>query len=796
MMTRPFTRPAPLAMALALAFPAAPALAQAGAPARSDAAVQQQQVFNLAAQPLGQALSAWALQTRMQLIVQPGLVAGKNAPAVAGSLTPRQALERLLAGSGLESSFDGQSAVVHAAHGSHSGGPLPAVTVRAEAEADGSSAAGYRARRASTAGFAAQDTLDTPFSVTVLSSELLTNQKVDNISGLDRLDASITSSGASPAWYGSPMIRGLGLDNWSNFRYNGMVFINQQVTGLENKERVEVLKGLSALQGGFAAPGGLINYVTKRPAAAPVNDVHLSANQYGQAKAHADLSRRTDDGRLGLRVNAALEGERSYVREVKGNRRFISAAVDWRLTPDTLVQLDLEHETHDQTLQPVLRPNVNRGLPTNIDPRRFLGQPWASFPTESTVASAKVEHWLNERWSLVGDLHWMELNRDQDALALGNIQPNGDATLTQNVFANQRRQPTTLRAMVQGKFHTGSVGHELALGVQSYRFKRHESAGASRVLGTTSLYTPVAFADPGLAVGPARLTTEAQERSLFGQDVLSLGEAWKLHLGGRYATRQQTDYSSATGVQSGTPYDKSVFTPHIALVHKPRANLSVYAGYVEGLEQGGTAPLGTANANQQLKPRVSKQIELGVKADLSADLSASAALFRIHRTAEYTNTGNTYVQDGLQRNLGLEFSLTGRVSKEWTLVASAMLLDAELQRTGDRSTEGKQPMNTPRQRFTAVAEYAPAQLPGWTFAGNWSHSGKRQTNDANTGELAPAYNTFGLGTRYATRIAGTPATFRLNIDNLFNKRYWDIAQAFSLLPGAPRTVSAGVSLQF
>jgi outer membrane receptor for ferric coprogen and ferric-rhodotorulic acid len=285
---------------------------------------------------------------------------------------------------------------------------------------------------------------------------------------------------------------------------------------------------LSALQAGFAAPGDLINYVTKRPAAEPVNDLHLSATQDGNAKLHADLSRRSEDGRFGVRLNAALEEERSHVRKIDGDRQFLALAADWRVTPDTLLQMDVEHERRDQTAQPDLFADVNGRLPSGFNPRTFLGQSWATYPTED----------------------------------------------------------------------------------------------------------------------------------------------------------------------------------------------------------------------------------------------------------------------------GLEVALTGKLGREWTVFGSAMLLDTELKDTGDPATRGKRPAGVPRHRVALTVEYSPQRLPAWTFAGNWTHTGNRPLDAANTGDFAPAYNVFGFGARYVTRFGGTTATLRVNVDNLFDKHYWAGAQYGQLTAGVPRTVSASASFRF
>jgi iron complex outermembrane recepter protein len=267
--------------------------------------------------------------------------------------------------------------------------------------------------------------------------------------------------------------------------------------------------------------------------------------------------------------------------------------------------------------------------------------------------------------------------------------------------------------------------------------------------------------------------------------VLSFGEMWDLHLGGRYALlNQKTD-----------GYEKSVFTPSAAVVFKPRPDLSVYVSYAEGLEQGGIAPTGTSNANQVLNPLVSRQWETGIKGELFGTVNWEASLFHISKAAEYTNSANIYVQDGEQVHKGLELSLSGKITPEWTLYGSAMFMDAKLKETGDPTTTGKRPPGVADVRTTLTAEYAPEALAGWVFAANWTHTGDRPVNAINTA-IAPGYDIFGLGLRHEREIGGRDVTFRAGVDNLFDERYWANVDDDFLVQGSPRTIWASMSAKF
>ncbi|PBI99464.1 TonB-dependent receptor [Pseudomonas sp. ACN5] len=80
--------------------------------------------IRIPAQPLGQALSQLGQQTSLQVFFSPELVAGKQAPAVDGNMSPEDALRQLLQGSGLQYQIDEGSVTLMPAPTSAANGPL------------------------------------------------------------------------------------------------------------------------------------------------------------------------------------------------------------------------------------------------------------------------------------------------------------------------------------------------------------------------------------------------------------------------------------------------------------------------------------------------------------------------------------------------------------------------------------------------------------------------------------------------------------------------------------------------
>jgi len=146
---------------------------------------------------------------------------------------------------------------------------------------------GYQARQAAVGSFQPAPLLDTPAAISVFSQQLLEDRQVRKLSEVLQSDASVGESYAPIGYYENFNVRGFELNAASSYRINGQTIAGEQNVALENKQQVELLKGLSGLQSGVSEPGGLINYVTKR--AEDVRSVTVSTNEQGERYLATDL---------------------------------------------------------------------------------------------------------------------------------------------------------------------------------------------------------------------------------------------------------------------------------------------------------------------------------------------------------------------------------------------------------------------------------------------------------------------------------------------------------------------------
>ncbi|MET0267018.1 MAG: TonB-dependent siderophore receptor [Duganella sp.] len=670
-------------------------------------------------------------------------------------------------------------------------------------------AAKTRADNASVAGFSSAALLDTPASVSVLTARQMQDLQIRSTTDAARYDASLSDAYNAVGYAEQFSIRGFKLDNASSYRKDGMAIAGDTQIALENKERLEVLKGLSGLQAGVSAPGGVINYVTKRPTDTPLRTVILEARERGTLYGAADVGGRFEDNRFGYRVNVAGERLRSIIKGADGNRKFISGAFDWRISPQALLQIDADYQRKSQLTAPGFQLLNNTTLPV-IDADTMLNdQPWARpVETISSNIGARFEYKFSPDWRATVSANQNTFKRDDyTAFPYGcgaqDLYPgfcgNGDYDVYNYISEGEKKSPLTVQALLQGRFAGAGIQHDVTLGASLLRNSEKWGDDLYDYSGTSNIYRPVVVPPAPGTSGPVSERRRTNERALFVQDIVSLNDQLTLHAGARYVQlrRNENVGENEKGEQQPNAItDLGFWLPNVALVYKLRPNVSLYSSYAQGLEHGGIAPKGTLNERRALTPSRAKQMEVGIKTDILADLSASVALFEIRKGLEYTNAANYFVRNGEARNRGLEMALNGRATRELTVGVSATALNTQQSGTGNATLDGKRVTNVAAFKSSVYADYAVPQVSGLNLGANWQYSGKKAF-DAENRVFVPAYHVLNLTASYALRTGGTAVTLRAGIDNALDKFYWrDVTPDLGgyLMPGASRT--ARVSAQF
>ena len=433
-------------------------------------------------------------------------------------------------------------------------------------------------------------------------------------------------------------------------------------------------------------------------------------------------------------------------------------------------------------------------------------QPWAKpVKTDSNNLGLRFEYRFNADWQATLAANRNAFRRDDytafpygcsSAGLFPGFCANGDYDVYDYQSAGEAKTLLNGQALLQGKFATGHVRHALTVGLSASGRRDEFGDAVYDWMGSSNIYRPQIVPASTNSTGPVSLRRKETQSALFAQDILSLSDALRLHLGARH-TRLQRDQFDADGSLSAR-YDRSYLLPNVALVFAPAPQWSLYGAYSEGLEQGGIAPFGTANANQMLDPSVSHQLEIGVKAELAPDIAISAALFQIKKPLEIIDGSNTYLRRGDAVHRGLELAAQGQATRNLVLGASLIALDASQQNTGDAALDGRRVTNVPRFKSVLYLDYSVPQLTGLNLNGSWQYAGSKAFSPDNS-VTVPGYHVLNLGARYATRIAGKRTTLRFQVDNLLDRFYWrDVTQELGgyLFPGAPRTFRVSAQFDF
>ena len=666
---------------------------------------------------------------------------------------------------------------------------------------------GHAAPAASVAGWGDIPLVKTPLQASVFTAEQLKDSGASRLSDITSTDPGVSDAYNSEGYWDFLTVRGFVLDNRFNFRRDGLPFNAETSIPLDNKGRVEILKGTSGMQAGTSAPGGLVNYVVKRPTDAPLRTVSIEWRQPGSVTGAVDLSQRFGEGQaFGVRLNAAAAHLDPMVRSSKGNRQLFALATDWRISPDTLIEAEFETSHRSQPSQPGFS-MLGNAVPSPADPRLSLNnQPW-SLPVvfNANTASLRWQQKLSNEWRVIAHAATQQLKTD-DRLAFpfgcskeGNYDRYcSDGTFDFYAFRSDEEKRTTdsLDLHAEGRIDTGGIAHQLAFGVlgSRYRSRLQPRLDDSVIVGTGSV--------DGLAVVQSLPTlgmvsnTNRTERSteFYLRDAIAIREEWTAWLGLRYS-RLNRD-SVRTDGSEVTRYSQSFTSPFLATSYAFTPGQLIYASWGRGVESE-VAPNRDqyTNRGEALPALKSRQSEVGVKG-ANQNLEWSLAWFDIVRptfldtgACDATINSCTHQVDGTAHHRGIDAIGAARLGA-WTLRVGTQWLHARREGSQTASNNGLEPTNVPARTLKLLATYDVASVPGLMAQGNLMHESRRMVLPDNSATI-PSVTRVDTGLRYDTKTGRAQWTWRAGIDNLFNKRAWrespyEFSHAY-LFPLAPRT---------
>lgn len=779
--------------AAALIGLALPGAAPAQTPNATQAAAERD--YDIPPGDLSRVLTEFAMQAGIQVSIEASLTAGRQSPGVRGRQSAWSGLNAILAGTGLQPMRSGNAYTARPVPNADAV-TLPNITVRGNATAalqqEGLASDGYRASSVSAAGaLGGMELRNAPYSFSVVTRELLQNVQAQTPDDVYKINpATLTQTPQLSGW--APMVKIRGFNSYDRAE-DGLRHSYGFAASLEDKERVEVLSGLSGFLFGAASPGGMVNYVNKRPTPDRLNSITVGSYGGSQAYVHGDFGGPFDDnGKVGYRVNLVRQNGDTAVDDQKIDRTLASLALDFNVTDRFKIELGASYSDYKMTSPTAywfVRDGISR--PKAPDSSKDWSQPWIRDETESRKWMARMTYEASDHLT-VRVAHLREYqDRPVQYHTMNTLRSSSEyAQLRQKVGATST-ESEAWQALADISFDTGPIGHKVTMGYYGYMDKQWQTTYFPNTgyVGPYGLVSPTHVPEP-------QWPSDASERTYYASrirndnfmigDLIRLNEQWSALVGVNRSTIKAMERDQ-DGNAGQPDYDRGRNSPNASLIFTPTPWLTTYATYIEGLEQGGVAPDEAVNRGQVLSPMRSKQRELGVKAELGGVL-VSGALFDIEKAYEYSNNANVYVQDGVQRHRGAEVSAVGKVTDAWTVMGGVTMLTARVEGSAN---DGNAPINVPKLTAKLYSEYALPFAPGLSLTGGVYYVGKQWATNTNTSRL-PSYTTFDLGLRYATKVTGRPVTLRLNVNNVADRSYW----LNSYYLGSPRSVALSAQMQF
>lgn len=582
----------------------------------------------------------------------------------------------------------------------------------------------YRVDR-SEIGKIAADPMDIPQSVQVLTSELIRDQGARDITDLYR-----NVAGVSANQYATVTYRGFRQESMFYDGLRGDPFQGFAVPSLFSIDRVEFLKGPVGMLYGASSPGGMINYVTKKPKDEFAASVRGVVGNYDRIGGSAEVTGPIDaDGVVSGRAGLFYE-RLDTVQRFSGSRSLVAdGGLKFRLAPDT--SLTVQATRYDQTLPG----NRLRGVAIDADGDFLADRTWTHneksdrLALKGTVLQARLDSRLSDAVSVNASGRWFRYKEYQRYHEpLGPIDTNGDGVLdTQpRQFRSQHRdiEGVSLASNLVAKLETGGVRHTLLAGADWYRETSDFTGVSLNGVPGLSLSNPVYGLSNPTEADLAGLTPEvtasrAHRYGVYAQEQADIGDHVILVGGVRHDWFDDKDRIGGDYAQGGR------WSWRVGSIYKPVKTVSLYGSYSQSFE-----PQDAGNQNPAVggpfAPISSRQFEVGAKGALmGGKLQPTLALYHIVRNGIVQVDPDLPPVGGLDQlspvgevtSKGAEFTLSADISKNWVLTANYAYNDARITDTApgatiDNAVGGRFP-NAPRHQAGLWSRY---QIPAWGAA--------------------------------------------------------------------------------
>jgi outer-membrane receptor for ferric coprogen and ferric-rhodotorulic acid len=556
-------------------------------------------------------------------------------------------------------------------------------------------------------------------------------------------------------------------------------------------ERIELIRGANGLLTGVGNSSGTINYIRKRPKNVDGGEVNATYGQWGQLRGALDYNKvLTEDGSWAGRLVVTHEDKDSYLRALNDKRSTVYGVVEGQVGDDGALTFGVtlnDSKQHSPMWGSLILKRAD-GTQVEFDQSASTSVDWTYWNTKSQSAFIEYTHRLAQGWEAKATYNYRHGEEATKLLyAYGTL--NADNTGLQG-WPYHSASSTNNRLFdlnVNGEYNAFGRKHTVLLGVS-----RSTQTTSTDIYSapTDQMYLPLpafpyggdAYTEPTWG---ARTFDRSGEQTLtraYAVTHLSLTNELKAIVG-LNAVKLQREGSSAYGsATNATNYpDTKKTTPYAGLTYDFTPDVLGYVSYSTIFQNQDQTD---ANKNY-LDPMKGKNAEVGVKADwLNKSLLTTFAVFTSEQKGLATLGGvladQTYWYEPKDvKSKGFEFEATGRINKDSKITVGYTRLIL----TGP---DGNSIYDwVPRTTINAVYDTRVPMVKGLHLgvAARWQSEVVGPNASQGAYLVANAFASYDINDK---------TTVRLNLDNLFDKKYLG-GIAYGAIYGAPRNAAVTLS---
>lgn len=655
---------------------------------------------------------------------------------------------------------------------------------------------------------------DLPQSTAVIDKETIEQQQSMQMSDVLKNTNGVYIMGNTGGYQEEIAGRGFAFGSSNTFK-NGVRFNNAVMPEMSSLERVEILKGSTAILFGNVAAGGVLNLVTKKPQFEKGGEISMRASSFEFYKPSVDVyGSLNKKNTIAYRMNSTYQNSKSFRDVVAVDRFYINPSLVFLVGKKTQILLEGDYLNDKRTADFGVGA-INYEL-IDIPRNTFLGTAWSTINTKQSNFTATTSYQLSKNWQLKNVSSVQTFQND----LFSNVRPNSSSKFIQEdgtwIRGIQRTQVDEQYYLTQldltGKFNTGKVKHILLFGGELDQYYTNTTAynGVS-TYDTINIFNIDIESQRNDIPSLTKKTDTRTPRTRTGvyvQDLVSITEKIKFLAGIRFSYLESNSniftYSTELTTYSKT-YDHA-FSPRLGLVYQPIKTLSIFSSFSNSF----TPNTGVTVEGDPLEPSIIDQYEVGVKNDFFKGLlSLNVTAYQITNSnvaQMVLDNGNTNANikelAGEITSKGLEVDIATKSWKGFTAMAGYSFNETKYTESTIYAA-GTKLLYQPKDKINTSLYYEFNQervLKGLNFGLTAMYFGKRSggrltrltvPNDTYKPIALPEYFTLDASVGYSRN----NFSLRFKVSNIFNALSYNVHDDNSVNPIAPRMYTTTLTIK-